>query len=327
MDFRSRSLRSVLELHRFHISMAALGVRPTYLITWSVATDPDCIEALRQIRATAPCEIGAHLHAWETPPFLPGGEDRSCAAFAHELPPDHFLAKMSNLTERIGESFALPRSYRAGRFGFACEHIPILESLGYAVDSSVTPLLDRGGKCGLPTTQGGKRGRDYRKAPLQPYYPDYADELRPGGARLLEVPLTVASNRSGSSLVNAAHRYGPRMLQRAMSRLGISRLIHASPAEVPWVDLQAMLNSVFTAGGRVFTFILHSSETLPGGAPWVKDTADAHEVVERIGLCIRWLQERAVVEFSTLSQVADRLVADGSERDRPGIASCACESM
>ena len=35
-----------------------------------------------------------------------------------------------------------PRSFRAGRFGIGENTVPILDSLGYAVESSVTPHVD-----------------------------------------------------------------------------------------------------------------------------------------------------------------------------------------
>lgn len=304
-DFRSSTLRNVLELHHFHRAMADLGIRPTYLVTWSVAADPACVKSLRSLKNFGPCEVGAHLHAWETPPFLASGDDRAGAVFAHELPLEHFEAKLRNLTECIAENFARPRSYRAGRFGFTHEHISILESLGYVVDSSVTPLLNRSRKFGLPKAKGGRGGRDYRRAPLDPYHPDYGDDLRPGNAQLLEVPLTVAFSRASFPLIAAAHRYGPRTLQRALSVLRISRLVHASPPEVPWSDLRAMLDTAFSAGRRVFNFILHSSETVSGGAPWIQTEADVREVVKRIGRCAAWLERRATVDFVTLSQVAE----------------------
>ena len=44
------------------------GVRPTYVITHPVATDARSAEVLRALQAGGDCEIGAHHHAWETPP-------------------------------------------------------------------------------------------------------------------------------------------------------------------------------------------------------------------------------------------------------------------
>ena len=37
-DFRSATLRNVWGLERLHEAARSLGIRPTYLITWSVAT-------------------------------------------------------------------------------------------------------------------------------------------------------------------------------------------------------------------------------------------------------------------------------------------------
>ena len=46
------------------------GVRPTYLISYPVATDPKCIEILKSILDQGQCEIGSQCHPWNTPPFV-----------------------------------------------------------------------------------------------------------------------------------------------------------------------------------------------------------------------------------------------------------------
>src|SRR5206468_6279917 len=138
---------------------------------------PVAVSQLQRFARTGPLEVGAHLHAWETPPYLSNDSDRQHQVFAHDLQPDLVFEKLHTLTQRIAANFARPISYRAGRFGFAREHIRILESLGYAVDSSITPLVDRSGKYGLPASLGGRGGRDYRRAPLEPYHPSYEDDL------------------------------------------------------------------------------------------------------------------------------------------------------
>ena len=56
---RCRSCTALFETH---------GVRPTYVVTWPVASDERSQEVLRFLLLRGDCEIGAHHHAWETPP-------------------------------------------------------------------------------------------------------------------------------------------------------------------------------------------------------------------------------------------------------------------
>lgn len=305
-NFRSRGLENIRSLERFHDFMTEWGVPPTYLITYSVASDPDAVSRLQRFAQKGPLEVGTHPHAWETPPYLRDESDRLYPVFAHDLPPDLVHRKLQTLTERIGENFPRPISYRAGRFGFAREHIQILESLGYAVDSSITPLEDRSGKYGLPAALGGTGGRDYRSAPFEPYHPNYEDDLTHGSARLLEVPVTVGTTRSWPGVL-PLHRNGPELLQRMLRKARISEVVIASPAEYAWSHLERLLSTCLYSGRTVFNFVLHSSETMAGGAPWVRDDTAVGVLYDRFRRSIVWLRERAGARFVTLGEIAAHL--------------------
>src|SRR5438067_13202429 len=74
-DVRARAhqtFENIYELPRLHEFFERHGVRPTYLTTYPVACDPRSAEVLRGLDARGNSEIGAHHHAWETPPFDPG---------------------------------------------------------------------------------------------------------------------------------------------------------------------------------------------------------------------------------------------------------------
>lgn len=305
-NFRSGGLDNIRALDRFHSFMAELGVSPTYLITYSVASDPEAVSRLQRFARNGPLEVGAHLHAWETPPYLRDGSDRQYPVFAHDLQPDLVHDKLQTLTECIAENFTRPVSYRAGRFGFAREHIRVLESLGYAVDSSITPLEDRSEKYGLPASLGGPGGRDYRRAPLEPYHPAYEDDLAPGSSRLLEVPVTVGATRSWPGLL-AFHRNSPDLLQRVLRKARISEVVMASPSEYGWPQQERLLATCLHSGRTVFNLIVHSSETMAGGAPWVRDDAAVEVLYDRLRRCIVWLRERAGARYVTLGQIAAHL--------------------
>ena len=142
------------------------------------------IDVLRTLLAGGDCEIGAHHHAWETPPCSP--EDVVRHPYALSLPLDQFDAQLASLTLAIEEAVGRrPVSYRSGRFGFSAAHVSSLERQGYLVESSVTPLF----------YEAHKHGPDFVGAPLAPYYLSYDSATRPGTSQLLELPISAALNR------------------------------------------------------------------------------------------------------------------------------------
>ena len=303
-DHRNMRVENIAHLPRLQHVFDEIGVTPTYLLTYAVADDADAVRTLQTLVRESGCEIGAHMHVWDNPPFLPGGEDRDYPAFAHDLPVQLVHDKLAALTERIAANFDAPRSYRAGKFGYCAEHIRVLEALGYVVDTSVTPLIDRRGKEGIPRARGGKGGRDYRLAPLDPYHPDYADDLRPGSARLLEVPLTVAPSRCSCGPLLAVHRRGPELVNRVLRKLKISQVVSASPVQYGVEALEAMLASAWSAGRRVFNFTFHSSEVMPGGSPSIRTEAQLEELFRRIRASVAWLRTRGEVRSMGISEFA-----------------------
>jgi hypothetical protein len=137
---RHQTFGNIYALGRLHDFFARHGVRPTYVITHPVATDARSAEVLRGLLAKGDTEIGAHHHAWETPPFSPDDVDRH--PYALSLPLSQFDAQLDSLTRAIKDATGVsPISYRSGRFGFSAAHVSSLERAGYLIDSSVAPLF------------------------------------------------------------------------------------------------------------------------------------------------------------------------------------------
>ncbi len=119
-------------------------IKPVYLCTYEVLNDQNFIKFIENYVLNNKVEIGAHLHPWSNPPFPYGDplEEQKKQSFPHEYSDDIFYNKLKVLTELIKKKFDItPISYRAGRFGFILEHIPVLSRLGYKVDTSITPHI------------------------------------------------------------------------------------------------------------------------------------------------------------------------------------------
>jgi peptidoglycan/xylan/chitin deacetylase (PgdA/CDA1 family) len=186
-DARARAqptFENLYALPKLHALFRHHGVRTTYVITYPVAKDRRSADVLRELRETGTCEIGAHHHAWETPPCTE--EDLARHRYALDLPLDRFGQQLDALTEAIEEAVGeRPVSYRSGRFGFSAAHVSDLERAGYLVDSSVAPLF----------YEAHKGGPDFADAPLTPYYLAYDSATHAGSSQVLELPISAALDR------------------------------------------------------------------------------------------------------------------------------------
>lgn len=157
------------------------GVKPTYLVTYPVATNPRSVAILKANLDAGKCEIGTHCHPWNTPPFEEEISERN--SMLCNLPEDLVYRKLKCLHEVISNNFdVLPVSFRAGRWGFSASVARSLASLGYLVDTSVSPFVD----------WSAYHGPDFSNYPLSPYRFDLDDIFTPrADGALLEIPATV----------------------------------------------------------------------------------------------------------------------------------------
>ena len=205
---------NIYALPRLHALFAQHGVRPTYVITYPVATDARSADVLRQLLAGGDCEIGAHHHAWETPPCTE--EDIRRHPYASTLPRAQFEAQLASLTDAIADAVGTrPVSYRSGRFGFSADHVAGLERLGYLVESSVAPLF----------YESHKGGPEFVEAPLTPYFLAYDSATAPGtselarGAGLGGAEPAAAEDRCSIAYARAPWPYTTKRMLRALRLL------------------------------------------------------------------------------------------------------------
>jgi hypothetical protein len=238
------------------------GARPTYLVTYEMATRDESAPILRALGQTGRAEIGTHLHPWTSPPFRP--EDLQAHTYPHNLPPDLLDRQITELTDVITANLgARPTTYRAGRNGFDGRTLPILERLGYTVDTSVDPLFN----------ETRKRGMTFAGAPREPYHPDYADVRRPGRSKVLEIPITSATVPGLPKALESAYtNLKPIPWRGALKRIGL-RAAWLRPSYTPRAEMLAFASRLKAQGATSFNIIFHSSELLPGGSPYTPDEA------------------------------------------------------
>jgi peptidoglycan/xylan/chitin deacetylase (PgdA/CDA1 family) len=269
----NQRFENLYALPLLHALFARHGVRPTYVITYPVAKDARSAQVLRDLKARGDCEIGAHHHAWETPPFT--AQDIQRHGYAAGLPLRQFEEQLASLTVAIHEAVGeRPVSYRSGRFGFSAAHVAALETLGYQVESSVAPLF----------YEAHKRGPDFVEAPLTPYYLAYDSATRPGTSNLLEVPVSAALNRRLPKALRYLYARAPKpyTTKRVLRKLGVAHVRWLRPSYSSLDDMKALARDLSGAGEPVLNLLFHSSEAIVGGSPYNRTQAELTAFCDRL---------------------------------------------
>jgi peptidoglycan/xylan/chitin deacetylase (PgdA/CDA1 family) len=269
----NQRFENIYALPRLHALFERHGVRPTYVITHPVATDPRSAEVLRQLLDGRDCEIGAHHHAWETPPCTAG--DIARHPYASTLPRGQFDAQLDALTTAITSATGTaPVTYRSGRFGFSADHVAALERCGYLVDSSVAPLF----------YEAHKGGPEFVEAPLTPYFLAYDNATEPGSSGVLEIPISAALNRALPKAVQHAYARAPKpyTTRRILRALRLLRIRWLRPSYSSLADMMALARDLARWNEPVLNLLFHSSEAIVGGSPYNKTPAELDAFCDRL---------------------------------------------
>ena len=269
----NQRFENLYALPRLHALFARHGVRPTYVITHPVATDARSADVLRTLLAGGDCEIGAHHHAWETPPCTP--DDVRRHAYASTLPRHQFEEQLASLTSAITTAGGTrPVSYRSGRFGFSSDHVAALEREGYLIESSIAPLF----------YESHKGGPEFVEAPLTPYFLAYDTATAPGTSNLLEVPVSAALNRRLPRRLQYMYARAPRnyTTKRALRALGLLRLRWLRPSYSSLDDMIALARDLVRQQVPVLNLLFHSSEAIVGGSPYNRTQAELDHFCDRL---------------------------------------------
>ena len=274
---------------RAHEIYDRLGIVPTYVIDYPVATDAEAVRFLKALRDSGKAEIGAHLHPWVTPPHVE--EVNPFNSYHCNLPPELERAKLAALTEAITRGFgARPRAFKAGRYGYGPTTGRALAALGYEVDCSFVPHTDL----------SGDGGPDFRFVPDVPHWLDNG---------LLEVPLTVGFVGAMPGLGARVGRLfdspaaGRLHLPGMLARAGLVQRSRLTPEGTPAAEQCALLEAMLRRGHRLFSLTYHSPSLAPGHTPYVRDEAELTAFLGAIEQVLSFFQRELGGRFTTLSRV------------------------
>ena len=278
---REITTRNAAFLPRFQELCESFNFKPVYLTNYEMAIAEDFVEFARDAVSRDACEIGMHLHAWNSPPLEPlTRDDFFHQPYLTEYPDRVMREKIHVMTELLEERFNRKMiSHRAGRWAFDGRYARMLIDEGYLVDCSVTPGVDWRANTGDENGQGGS---NYTAFPEIPYFLNPEDISMESSGALLEVPMTVRTSR--------LFRISP----RAYRIPGVNRIARKiSPSRrwlcpVPLLEKhndKAMLSVARAMRDEVPThaeFMLHSSELMPGGSPNFATPSDIDRLYDQL---------------------------------------------
>ena len=284
------------------------GVKPTYLVTYDVAADDASRSILQGLHAAGNCEIGAHLHAWSTPPEhpLPAGMFRA-RPYLHEYPAEVQTGKLRNLTQCLRDAFGVEaRSYRGGRWSLDGHAVRDLLAAGYLVDTTVTPGFTWEAN---PGYSPGAFGPSFLRAPLTPYRLGPGDTSAPAGTGLLEVPVSILP-RGLLSWLPKPCRVPPRLAvfhalwRRLLDRTGLCREVWLRPGLSSPQAMIWLTDRLRRRDAPVLNLMFHSSELEAGVGPQMSSKCGAAEILASLELLFAHVTGTEGAECLTLTEFA-----------------------
>ena len=275
-------------LPRFQELAERYGFKPTWLTNYEMANDDFFCHYMKEKQDEGLCEIGMHLHAWNTPPEYPLERKFRERDYLIEYPFDIMEKKVATMTELIKNKFGKkPVSHRSGRWTTNQDYFKILHKYGYKVDCSVTPHIDWTNCVGVT----GLAGSDYSKCPEKPYY-IYED--------ILEVPMTIRKKH----MFVWEKPYTLYSFCREVKRFIFGRSQWLRPDASLLQKPLTKLVDIVSKENQYLMFMIHSSELMPAGSPNFK-TSESIELLYQI---IEAIFENAVslgYEGKTLREYAE----------------------
>ena len=300
-EFRSspHTVSNVRHLLEFQKLCENYGVKPTYLITYPIATNEESSQIIKELFLGGQCEIGAHLHPWCTPPCRGLSSERN--SMLCNIPVEQQRTKLVALTDAITALLGVsPSSFRAGRWAIGPELAPYLEESGYLVDSSICPVTD----------WSWCQGPDFSHLLRKDRWPSISTPL--GCAKkcnVCEIPPTIGFLQRNEAQIGALYRFSRKPVLRKLRLIGILdrlRLINRvwlSPETSTGRQMVGLSQSVLENGDLILNMSFHSLSLDPGCGPFVSSAGERMEFLGRVCTVLEFALKMGAVP-STLTEAA-----------------------
>lgn len=239
-------------LSRFQNLCNQYQFKPTWLTNWEIVNDDFFVRFAKKHLDKKQCEIGMHLHAWNTPPYyeLPSGEN-AVHPYLIEYPEEVMREKIITMTNIIEEKFGKrPVTHRAGRWGMNDTYFKLLHEQGYIADASITPYVNWASSVGQT-----------------PYFagPDYSKETPVISKRegIIEIPVTTMLTEDKN-----------RVLWLRPNRKNLDEMLY-------------LIEQKYQSDSDYIMFMIHSSEMMPGGSPTFKTEGGIEILYEHLSVIFR----------------------------------------
>jgi hypothetical protein len=252
---------------RFQELCDQYGYKPVYLVNYEMINDVFFVNFAQKTLQAGNCEIGMHLHAWNTPPFyeLAGSYHNYGLPYLIEYPETIMREKFNFLFKRLTETFNTGiMSHRSGRWAMNQSYFDILIDSGMKIDCSVTPHISWKKSKGFTA---GSAGSDYRTFSEDPFVVKHSLQ----DSFLLEIPVTIRVMRTFSITSS-------RTVLSGLKKLICGKPVWLRPNGNNLGEMLALIKYIRKSRDDYLMFMLHSSEFMPGGSPNFK-TAESIELL------------------------------------------------
>jgi hypothetical protein len=304
-NFKVRpTLHNIKRIDRIQKLFDQLHIKPTYLITYSVADDQESVTYLKSILESNRCEIGTHLHPWNTTPHEE--ELTPANTMLSNLSENLQFKKLYNLHYKIRDTFNhTPQSFRAGRYALNTSLVKNLNKFDYRVESSITPFMD----------WRSFYGPDYSNFYLlNPYWisdQNLYEEHK--GSKLLEVPLSIGflqKNFFHSNKLFNKFKYSPYRNFRIigfLAQLHLLNKVRLTPEGYSLSEMKQLVKVMQRNGIKTFNLSFHSNSLLPGRTPFVRSEKELDQFLKKLEAIVQYFMELKFIPL-TLSQVPEKLM-------------------
>lgn len=266
-------------LYRFQELCNRYDFKPVYLTNYEMAMDDKFVEFGKFYAGRGQCEIGMHLHAWNSPPeYNLTQDDYSFQPFLCEYPVEVIDKKVRYMTELLRDRFSMEIvSHRAGRWAMSDDYFRVLKENGYLIDCSVTPGVDWSRTMGDPNGHGGS---NYYKASHKVYWSGEKENS------VLEVPMTIEAvpRVAPCALFNPVKYKLPSSIYRVLYKKSWFR-----PSGNNLEEMKKLADENRRNGADHLEFMIHSSELSAGLNPNFVGEAEINNLYDQIGKLFEYI--------------------------------------